>query len=75
MTQPCKGASIYFIFHHKNSSCNSARFPGCGGGECQQCQGSREKCLTDAPTPNTAHASLKSLWVPFSGLYQEEGPR
>lgn len=49
MTQPCKGVSIYLIFHHKNSSCNSARFPGCGGGEYRQYQGSRNRCLMLSP--------------------------
>lgn len=24
--------------------------------------------MSDGPTPHTAHASLKSLWVPFSGI-------
>lgn len=41
------------FFHHKNPSCNSARFPGCGGREDRQCRGAAlgEDWLVWLPTP------------------------
>lgn len=74
MTQPCKGASIYFIFHHKNSSCKSAKFPGCGGGEHRQGQGGREKCLM-APPPTLPMPLLRVCRFPSLVSTREEGLR
>lgn len=75
MTQPCKGASIYFTFHHKNSNCNSARFPGCGGGEDRQCQGSRERCLTDVAPSHLPVPPLSVCGFPSQVPTREEGLR